>query len=455
MLCELGRSSRASFSSEGGPFYLEVFITEATPAPARSLASLRWIFNQAKVNMDLQMIQLPRRVASRPHKRGQAAVMEPSMVNHLERRIVQMFEAGEERWSALLGGWLVKHVTMAEPRKITQSALHAHCPKGKQKKLRQGFSFMIPSTFLSGFFFEAWKALPRATQRTSGLCFARDGRPWALSEVNLVLRAEFLSTYSFRRVAPTLGSLLKFSGTELCALGDWQDRSQLGEESRMPMHYSGARYLLSFKQKFLALGALKTLQDFTGWEGIPTVQLEPSKKAGEVFVGRAQARDEVIIWAAPPNMEELRSRLRVSIQAKVAAAKRKAAVRDPGHAGLHQRHHDVSLHAQWHARKARRCAVGRICALLSRAAPQACRQRMLHRPRTTRSSPHRPHQRTFMQPSIGQATPIIHPALHAQLGSACYPTSREDSSWMFSQEHMHPYQQQPTGRASRVSRLLT
>ena len=65
------------------------------------------------------------------------------------------------------------------------------------------------------------------------------------------------------------------------------------------MHYSGARYLLSFKQKFVALGALKTLQDFTSWEGIPTVQLEPSKKAGEVFAGRAQARDDVIIWAAP------------------------------------------------------------------------------------------------------------------------------------------------------------
>ncbi|CAJ1421509.1 unnamed protein product [Effrenium voratum] len=220
-----------------------------------------------------------------------------AMVNRLERRIVQMFEAGEERWSALLGGWLVMSGVLR----------YKH---GKQKKLRQGFSFIIPSTFLSGFpwaevFLEAWKALPRAAQRTS----ARDGRPWALSEVNLVLRTEFhsyledadaLSTYSFRRVAPTLGSLLKFTGKELCALGDWQDRSQLGEESRMPMHYSGARYLLSFKQKFVALQALKTLQDYTGWEGIPTVQLEPSKKAGRSF----QARDEVIIWAAPPNMEE-------------------------------------------------------------------------------------------------------------------------------------------------------
>ncbi|CAJ1327947.1 unnamed protein product [Effrenium voratum] len=64
-----------------------------------------------------------------------------------------------------------------------------------------------------------------------------------------------------------------------------------------PMHYSGARYLLSFKQKFVALGALKTLQDFTSWEGIPTVQLEPSKKAGEVFAGRAQARDDVSLHA--------------------------------------------------------------------------------------------------------------------------------------------------------------
>ena len=237
------RSSRASFSSR------EVLPTGAVgPGGVHHGGHARTgpliACHQAKVNMDLQMIQWPRRVASRPHKRGQAAVMEPSMVNHLERRIVQMFAAGEERWSALLGGWLVmagvlryKHVTMAEPRKITQSALHAHCLKGKQKKLRQGFSFMIPSTFLSGFpwaevFFEAWKALPRTTQRTSGLCFARDGRPWALSEVNLVLRAEFnsyledadVSTYSFRR----LGSLLKFSGTELCALGDWQDRSPIG-----------------------------------------------------------------------------------------------------------------------------------------------------------------------------------------------------------------------------------
>ena len=110
--------------------FLQRCSSRRPPAPARSLASLRWILNQAKVNMDLQMIQLPRRVASRPHKRGQAAVMEPSMVNHLERRIVQMFEAGEERWSALLGGWLVmagvlryKHVTMAEP-----SQDHAECP---------------------------------------------------------------------------------------------------------------------------------------------------------------------------------------------------------------------------------------------------------------------------------------------------------------------------------------
>ncbi|CAJ1461553.1 unnamed protein product, partial [Effrenium voratum] len=66
--------------------------------------------------------------------------------------IVQMFEAGEERWSALLGGWLVMAGVLR----------YKH---GKQKKLRQEFSFMIPSTFLSGFpwaeFFEAWKALPR------------------------------------------------------------------------------------------------------------------------------------------------------------------------------------------------------------------------------------------------------------------------------------------------------
>ncbi|CAJ1400545.1 unnamed protein product [Effrenium voratum] len=110
-----------------------------------------------------------------------------------------------------------------------------------------------------GAIFTAW----RRWQLGRPCCLlCRSSCQQAIGQVNLVLRAEFnsyledadaLSTYSFRRVAPTLGSLLKFSGTELCALGDWQDRSQLGEESRMPMHYSGARYLLSFKQKFVAL----------------------------------------------------------------------------------------------------------------------------------------------------------------------------------------------------------
>ena len=104
--CFADLGGKASFSSGGGPSHRSCW-TSRSLSPARSLASLRWIFNQGKVNVDLQMIQLPRRVASRPHKRGQAAAMEPSMVNHLERRIVQMFEAGEERWSALLGGWLV------------------------------------------------------------------------------------------------------------------------------------------------------------------------------------------------------------------------------------------------------------------------------------------------------------------------------------------------------------
>ena len=56
--------------------------------------------------------------------------------------------------------------------------------------------------------------------------------------MNLVLRTEFNSY-----LEDALGSLLKFTGTELCALGDWQDR-KLGEAHAL-------------------LGALKAVQDFT------------------------------------------------------------------------------------------------------------------------------------------------------------------------------------------------
>ena len=170
--------------------------------------------------------------------------------------------------------------------------------------------------------------------KSSRACFARDGRPWALSEVNLVLRTEF---NSYLEDADALSIYFFFQGERNFVplatgqtAGSWA--RSLAWRCTTPV-LATCRVSSRSSQPWGRSRRCRTSL-------VGRVQLEPSKKAGEVFAG-------VIIWAAPPNMEELRSRLRVSIRAKMAAATRKAEPSVTQDIPVHQWHHDVSLHAQW------------------------------------------------------------------------------------------------------------
>ena len=74
-------------------------------------------------------------------------VVEPPLLSHLEDRISAMCKAGDARWTALLGQWLVgvgvlryKHLNLSTVLKITPSTVHSFCTKGKQAKLRRDFT---------------------------------------------------------------------------------------------------------------------------------------------------------------------------------------------------------------------------------------------------------------------------------------------------------------------------
>ena len=153
---------------------------------------------------------------------------------------------GDARWSALLGSWFIglgvlryRHIQRGKPLKITESMMHAICHKGKQKTLRAGFYYAIRSMFLNGWdwtapWLEAFQSLFPAKQSTCGLCFDSRGSPWSLHEVTSVAQLVFrdmfenhqdLTSYSWRRLAPSMATLTSLSQTELLALGDWQDKS--------------------------------------------------------------------------------------------------------------------------------------------------------------------------------------------------------------------------------------
>eukprot|EP00435_Cladocopium_sp_Y103_P038949 s935_g10.t1 len=265
--------------------------------------------------------------------KGQAPVAEPPLIQALEQRIEELFTVGDERWSVLLGCWMMcfgclryVHITRSEPRKLTASFLHCRCQKGKQQQLREGFDFAIPAHFLTGWYWakevvEAWRSLAPSRQRAAGLCFSEEGRPWTIKEVQesmqvemgvLVDNPEDLTTYSWRRVAPTIAQLLECKPEELSALGDWQEKSQMPETGRMALHYSSAKYAASLRVKALVWGATPSLGDHLSWDSITPEMAEEAKQAGLAEREKFLRQDRNPVWASTNSFQDFRKRLKLS-----------------------------------------------------------------------------------------------------------------------------------------------
>ena len=204
---------------------LDNFVHQGTPAPTRSLNALRWLSKHGDLAWPLHRVTVPAVKVSKK-KKGQAVVVGPPMLGYLEEQIEGLFKAGDQTWPALLGSWLVavgvlryKHISRSVPKKVSLSTFHAHCPRGKQRRLRGGFDFCIPATFTSGWnwtgpWLELWKKLPVEQKGRCGLCFDSHGVAWDLTEVhrqaricfrNQVETPELMTSYSWRRLMPTVG----------------------------------------------------------------------------------------------------------------------------------------------------------------------------------------------------------------------------------------------------------
>eukprot|EP00438_Fugacium_kawagutii_P006561 Skav207721 [mRNA] locus=scaffold1347:166075:168834:+ [translate_table: standard] len=131
---------------------------------------------------------------------GQAPVAEPVLIPVLEDRVKELHELGDERWSALLAPWLIcfgmvryAHVMRTEPIKLTGAFLHCRCSRGKQHQHRAGFDYAIPGSFLNGFawsreLMELYRTLVPAKQKSCGLCFSDEGKPWSINEIQQTMR---------------------------------------------------------------------------------------------------------------------------------------------------------------------------------------------------------------------------------------------------------------------------
>ena len=324
------------------------FLQNGTAGPYRAYHSLKWFSKHGRLQWDFTDVPVPAR--KNPPKQArpeQAVAVEPPMVAALEEKIQSLYEAGDPRWRGLLSSWLVafgvlryQHIMRSRPVKVTPCSFHGYCPKGKQKANRGGFSFSIPATFVNGWawgsaLFRDYSSLDKAKQATSGLGFDAEGTAYTLKYVNelnrevfehLVQNTEDLSSYSWRRAAPTLGTLLKLSPLELCSLGDWADKSQIPKEATMPMHYSAARYESSLRTKHLVRLAMEKLLTHESWETIPTETYAEALEYARQNVDKTLKQESRVIWAAPLTKTEMQARFQLSEALKLkAAAKREEA----------------------------------------------------------------------------------------------------------------------------------
>ena len=178
---------RAQGLEEVDPVDLDAFLHGGATAPTRGLQALRWISKNAQLQWELpelRRVKQPKAVGEQ-----QAMVVEPPLLSHLEDRISAMCKAGDARWTALLGQWLVgvgvlryKHLNLSTVLKITPSTVHCFCTKGKQAKLRQGFYWCVPATFSNRFawtkpWVDQFLLLSPARRKHCGLVFDMRGRP--------------------------------------------------------------------------------------------------------------------------------------------------------------------------------------------------------------------------------------------------------------------------------------
>ena len=324
---------------------LDAFLHDpaAAPAPSRALASLRWLVNQGQLGWELGGLTPPTHVVhqGRRRKSGQATAVAPPMLRYLEERVERLHATGEPRWSALLASWIAatgclrqKHIARSYPRKLTKSTLHCECTRGNQKKLRQGFSFGIPACFSTGWpwaqhVVDKRDQLPANVKRTCGLCFDVEGKPWHMREITLIAREIFvgqiehpetLTSYSWRRWAPSMGQALGFDPQQLASLSDWQDKTSVPENAAMPLHYSGARYALSLKSKYSVLSAVPVLGGYESWELIPPSAVQQAKAEMQDKVDKLVQQDSTVLWAMPISASEVRARFQLTTALKRRAA---------------------------------------------------------------------------------------------------------------------------------------
>ena len=254
----------------------------------RALVALRWMVRNMPLTYDLALVQQPAAQSGQRFGVGasQAPVAPPLLVWQLNDLLEG--NVNESAWTAL-GAWMMifgvvryAHLQRSILTRSDSVAMYFYCFRGKQHGLREGFYWTCPRHTFTGFdllppLLRHLEALGGADDKFRGrLVFdSAKKEAWAMGPFLRYLKDVFrilltnpqdLSSYSFRRVSPTLASLAQMSEESRLALGNWTDKSS---GSGIAFRYSDAKSRLALQVKMALVKLVSRLGSSLGsWQDV-------------------------------------------------------------------------------------------------------------------------------------------------------------------------------------------
>ena len=320
--------SKAGLSSPD-PHFLATFI-RTHASPKRAFQGLCWTVRNLKTGWDLQLVVRPKRAQGARYGMGaaQAAPLEPGMVVHLVGLLEHM--QAHHHWPILFSAFCMifgvvrfAHIQRSYLLGFTGAYVLFWCWKGKTGT-REGFLWSIPHVAGSLDLMLVINNWLKKVRPLSGegwlkwhyLAFDGDTKvPASMPQFLRVLKPLFqdvldasqLTSYSFRRVLPTLAGVVNMPDLHKLALGQWLDKSQ--GVSNTPVRYDASKVRLGHQLRISAYAYLAQLTEVT-WEAIPRQHAELAWQYCMQEADSLIAEDPRTVWVSkqnPPGMPVMKS----------------------------------------------------------------------------------------------------------------------------------------------------
>jgi len=187
------------------------------------------------------------------------------------------------------------------------------CKRGKQKHNRAGFYWGVPSKTSSDYTWTEKFLIEYNRRRDSdvgkemmGMIFRTDTQEYLSSKAvnaltmnavaGVVENPELLTTYSWRRMLPTIALHLNFSPAERLAIGDWKDAKAMSDEAPITLRYAEGKEGKSRVCKMMCstVFASLTKMNTQTFDEIPAQQWEELAGEARAAVGLSRSKSKLV-----------------------------------------------------------------------------------------------------------------------------------------------------------------